>query len=68
MAMEKKLNLQHNKICHLEDSKVTYSIYNSDTLEKLINTVHKKHNTTTWNENLFANKINHWFQWYLTQD
>ena len=25
-------------------------IYNSDTLEKLINTVHKMHNTTTQNE------------------
>ena len=25
-------------------------MYNSDTLEKLINTVHKMHNKTTWNE------------------
>ena len=29
---------------------VMYSIYNSDTLEKLINTVNKMHNKTTWNE------------------
>ena len=29
---------------------VKYGIYNSDTLEKLINTVHKMHNNTTWNE------------------
>ena len=40
---------------------VIYSIYNSDTLEKLIITVHKMHNTSTWNENVFASKLNHWF-------
>ena len=39
-----------------------YDIYNLDTLEKLINTVHKMHNATTWNETLFASKLNHWFQ------
>ena len=47
---------------------VMYGIYNSDTLEKLINTVHKVHNTTVWNENLFASKLNHWFHWYLSKD
>ena len=35
------------------------SIYNSDTLEQLIDTVPKTHNTTTWNEKLFASKLNH---------
>ena len=34
----------------LEDSAVMYCIYNSDTLEKLINRVHKMHDTTNWNE------------------
>ena len=66
--MANKVNLQHNKIFHLEDSMVMYCIYNLDTQDKLINTVHKMHNTTTWNENLFASKFNHWFQWYLSQD
>ena len=33
---------------------VMYSIYNSETLEKLVNTVHAKHNTTTPNEKLFT--------------
>ena len=28
-----------------------YSIYNSDTLEQFIDTMHKMHNKTTWNEN-----------------
>ena len=35
---------------HLEDSLVMYGIYNSDTLEKVIDTVHNLHNKTTWNE------------------
>ena len=33
--------------------------YNSDTLEKIIDTVHKMHNTTTWNEKIFAGKPDH---------
>ena len=35
-----------------------YNIYNSDILEKLINTVHKMHNKTMWIEKLFAGKLN----------
>ena len=44
------------------------SIYNSDTLEKLINTVHKMYNKTTWNEKLFAAKLDNWYPWYLSKD
>ena len=68
MAMESKVNLQQNNFFHLENSMVMYSIFDLGTLEKLNTTVHKIHNTTTWNENLFASKLNHWFQWYLSQD
>ena len=57
--MENKVNLEQNRIFHLEDSMVMYDIYNSDTLEKLIDTVHKMHNKKTWNETLFADKLNH---------
>ena len=39
---------------HLEDSMVTYGIYNAETLEKLINTVHHIHSFTSPNEKLFA--------------
>ena len=53
-AIKNKVNLQCNKIFHLEDSMVMYGVYNSDTLEDLIDTVHKLHNKTTWNEKLFA--------------
>ena len=26
------------------------------------------HNRTTWNEKLFAGKLNHWYNWYLSRD
>ena len=42
---------------HLEDSMVMYGIYNSDTLEDLIDTGHRLHNKTIWNERLFAGQI-----------
>ena len=65
-AMENKVDLQHNKIFHLEDSMVMYGVYNSDTLEDLIDTVHKLHNRTTWNEKLFSGQINNWYKYYLS--
>ena len=38
----------------LENSMFMYGIYNAETLEKLINTVHNIHNTTFSHERLFA--------------
>ena len=38
----------------LETSMLMYGIYNAETLEKLINTVHIIHNTTSSHERLFA--------------
>ena len=49
--MGSKTTIQHNKLMHLEDSMVMYGIYNAETIEHLINTVHYIHNTTTSNEN-----------------
>ena len=43
-----------------------YSIYNSDTLEKLIDTLHKMHIKTTWNEKLLSSKLDNWCHWYLS--
>ena len=56
-AMENKVDLQHNKLFHLEDSMVLYGIYNSDTLETLIDTVLRLHNQSTWKENRVCGKI-----------
>ena len=65
VAMESKVNLEQNRVFHLEDSVVMYDIYNSDTLDQLTDTMHKMHNKTTWNEKLFADKLNYW---YLSKD
>ena len=43
VAMENKVNSQCNKLIHLEDSVVMYDIYNAETLEKLITSVHQIH-------------------------
>ena len=64
---EKKTNTQHNKIHYLEDFMIMYGIYNSDTLEQLIETVHRVHNTSSWHEGRFSGKLNHWFE-YLNKD
>ena len=64
-VIENKVDLQHNKIFHLEDSMVMYGVYISDTLEDLIDTVHKLHNRTTWNEKLFSGQINNWYKYYF---
>ena len=66
--MENKINLQCSKIIHLEDSMVMCGIYKSETLEKLITTVHKMHNSITPNENLFASNLISWYTLYLTKD
>ena len=68
IAMEKEVSLQHNKIIHFKDLIVMYGICNLGTLEKLINTVHKMHNTTTLNEKLFTGKLSTCYTWYLTKD
>ena len=65
-TMKNKVDMQCNKIFHLEDSVVMYGIYNSDTLEALIDTVHRLHNQSTWNESLFAGQIKDWYHWYLS--
>ena len=43
----------------LDDTILMYGIYNAETLEKLIKTVHEIHNKTSSHEKLFAGKHNH---------
>ena len=64
--MENKEDIQCNKIFHWEGSMVMYGIYNSDGLAALIDTVHRLHNQSTWNEKLFAGQIEDWYHWYLS--
>ena len=48
---------------HLEDSMILYGVYNVDTLEKLIQMVHKM-NAKVWFERLYAGHVNKWFEMY----
>ena len=45
-AIDKQAIIQCNQLMHLEDSMVMYGIYNAETLEHLIHTVHCMHNST----------------------
>ena len=52
--MDSKTTIHHNKLMQLENSMLMYGIYNAETLEKLINTVHIINYTTYSHERLFA--------------
>ena len=52
--MDSRTTIQHNKLMQLETSVLMYGIYNAETLEKLINTVHSICNMTSSWERLFA--------------
>ena len=56
--MNDKANIQYNKLMELDNSILMYGIYNAETLEKLIKTVHGIHNTTSSHERLFAGQHN----------
>ena len=49
-----KLLSMANNLMQFENSMLMYGIYNVETLEKLINSVHNMHNTTSLHERLFA--------------
>ena len=53
-AMDSKTTIQCNKLIQLENSMLMYGIYNAETLERFISTVHCIHNTTSSHEKLFA--------------
>ena len=66
-VMDKKTNMQCNRIHHLEDTLIMFGVYNSDTLTDLIDTLHRMQNFTTWNKKTFAGKLHDWMELY-TQD
>ena len=53
-AMDSKTTIQCNTLMQLENSVLMYGVYNAEMLEKLINTGHHIHNTTSSHERLFA--------------
>ena len=58
LAMDNEINANHNKLLKLDNTMLMYGIYNAETLEKLINTVHNIHNVTSSHEKLFAGEHN----------
>ena len=65
--MERNLDLAGNKIYHLENSVIMYSIHNAETVEKMINTIQKIHSKTAWNETLLSARLDIWYKWYLSE-
>ena len=43
---------------------IMYGVYNVDTLEKLIQMVHKMNTKSVWFERLYAGHVNKWFEMY----
>ena len=62
-VMNKKTEVQHNKIHHLEDTIIMYGVYNSDTLTDLIDTVHRMQNFTLGMKRL-TGKLHDWMEIY----
>ena len=65
-VIEKRVDMQHNRVYHLEDIMIMYGKYNSDTLMDLIETVHKMHNVTIWKEKIFVGTMDKWLNDQLT--
>ena len=49
-AINNQVNIQHNKLLKLDATMLMNGVYNAETLEKLIKTVHKIHNATSLHE------------------
>ena len=63
-TIKKRQDIERNRVFHLEDSMIMYGVYNVDTLEKLIQMVHKMNNRSVWYEKLYAGQINDWYDKY----
>ena len=55
---------QRNKLMHVENTLVMYGIYNAETLEKLVKTVHALHSRQSLYESLFAGQTSAIYEAY----
>ena len=60
--MNSRSEIDHNRVCHLEDTMIMYGKYNSDTLMELVKTVYQIQNVTTWKEKNFVSEMNEWLK------
>ena len=49
---------------HIEDFMIMYGVYNVDTLEKLIQMVHKMNERMSWFEELYMGQMKDWYDMY----
>ena len=63
-TMNKRASIEWSRVFHLEDSIIMYGVYNVDTLEKLIQMIHKMNTRSVWFERLYAGHVNKWFEMY----
>ena len=61
-VINSRIDIDHNRVYHLEDTMIMYGKYNSDTLMELVNMVHQMQNVTTWKEKIFVSKMNEWLK------
>ena len=59
--METKVDIQCNRLIHLEDSMVMHGVYNTETSVKLVKSVHQMHTTTTPNKKKIHRRIKYSF-------
>ena len=64
-AMSISIDTQRNKLMHLENILVMYGIYNAETLENLVKTVHALHNRQSLYKGLFVGQTSAAYEAYL---
>ena len=50
-------DVQRNKLMHLENTLIMYGVYNAETLEKLVKTVHALHSRQSLYESILAGQV-----------
>ena len=55
--MSNQASMQCHTLMKLDNTMLMYGIYNAETLEKLINTVHEIHNVTSSHKNYLQGNI-----------
>ena len=63
-TMTSKVDIQRNRLIHVEDTLVMDGVYNAETLEKLIKTVHVLHSRQSMYETLFTEQITQAYDYY----
>ena len=63
--MSISMDAQRNKLMHLENSLVMYSIYNAKTSKNLVKTVHALHSRQSLYEGVFARQTSAAYEAYL---